>query len=106
MAGSCAAGMGVGGAHVEPAPTLRGGRGRHLEVGEVPGVGRLCRTRQKRAPGKRGRGVPPAERRFPSPLGAPDLAQAHLDSGSGTVSIAGRRAVCLSPEGELQVSGA
>ena len=31
------AGMGVGGAHVEPAPTLAGDRGGRLEVGEVPG---------------------------------------------------------------------
>ena len=83
MAGSCAAGMGVGGAHVEPAPTLRGGQGGHLEVGEVPGVGPWCRTRQKRGPGRRGRGVPPAERRFPAPLGAPDLAQAHLILAAG-----------------------
>lgn len=45
----------------------RGGRGRHLEVGEVPGVGRLCRTRQKRAPGKRGHGGAPLGARFPLP---------------------------------------
>lgn len=31
------AGMGVGGVHVEPAPTLAGDRGGRLEVGEVPG---------------------------------------------------------------------
>src|SRR5574337_1214755 len=35
---------------VEPALTLRGGRGGHLEVGKVSGAKPLCRPRQKRDP--------------------------------------------------------
>lgn len=77
-----------------------------MEVGEVPAVEPLCRPRQKRGPGRRGRGVPPAERWFPSLLDTPDLVQARLDSRCATVNIARRRAVCLSPEGELQIFGA
>lgn len=97
-------------ARVEPALTLRGGRGGHLEVGKVSGAKPLCRPRQKRDPGRRGPGVTPRGAAFcfvfffPSPLDASDLA--HLDSRCRTVSIAQRRAVCLSPEEELQVSSA
>lgn len=105
MAGSGRARPVLGAAHARGARAHPGGRWRgRQEAGELAGWAPLCGTEQKRGPGQRGRGVTPSERRFFSDT--PDLTRGHLDFGCGTVGIAGRRAVCLSAEGKLQVSGA
>lgn len=93
----------MGRAHVELAPILGGRGGGRLEVGEVADRAPLVRDRAEEGPGTAGSWGALREHRIPF---APRCTQGHLDFGCRMVGIPGRRAVCLSREGKLQVSGA